>query len=50
MDIAFFLVGGTIGLAIGLTCRRNNIQVLPNYYRDIDMGVMGKNYYNSTQI
>lgn len=50
MDIAIFAIGGTIGLGIGLVCRHNGIRVFPNYYRDVNMGVIGKSYYNHTQI
>jgi hypothetical protein len=48
MDVGIFVVGITLGVATGLICRRNNINLMPNYY-NVDMGVLGKSYYNQTQ-
>jgi hypothetical protein len=48
MDVAFFVVGASIGLGVGLVCRRNNVKLLPNY-RYVDMGVLGKNHYFDSQ-
>lgn len=44
MDIGFFLVGATIGTAIGLVLRRNKVELIKSYY-DSDMGSIGKKQY-----
>lgn len=45
MDIGFFLVGATIGTAVGLVLRRNKVHYIKSYYES-DMGAIGKkNYY-----
>jgi hypothetical protein len=41
MDIAIFTVGAAIGLGAGLVCRRNNMLLIPTYYR-FDAGSLGK--------
>jgi hypothetical protein len=48
MDVMIFMGAATVGLALGLTCRRNNIRLLPNYEK-LDMGVLGKKYYNEVR-
>jgi hypothetical protein len=45
MDVMIFMGAATVGFALGLTCRRNNIHLLPNYEK-LDMGVLGKKHYN----
>lgn len=49
MDVGLLAVGAALGLGIGLVCRRNGVQVLPNYYR-ADLGALGKNHYNMEQV
>ena len=47
-DLGWFAVGITLGLAGGLVCRRNNIQILPKYY-DADLGIIGKKHYEEAR-
>lgn len=44
MDVALFCLSASLGIAIGLVCRKNGVKVLPNY-REVDMGVIGKRHY-----
>jgi hypothetical protein len=48
MDLMIFIGAVTVGFAFGLSCRRNNIRVLPNY-EEWDMGVFGKRRYFEKQ-
>lgn len=44
MDVGIFVAAATLGLAIGVTLRRNGYRVFPSYY-DMDMGALGNTEY-----